>query len=41
MSGQRKYVWSPFLETALWSLAASLRNGEEETGNNNPAGPAA
>src|SRR5262249_26666996 len=42
MSGQRKYVWSPFLETALRSLAASLRNGEEEeTGNNNPAEPAA
>jgi hypothetical protein len=42
LSGQRRYVWSPFLETALRSLATSQQNGEEEeTGNGDPAEPTA
>jgi hypothetical protein len=41
MTGQRKDAWSPFLETALRSLVTNLRTGEEETGNDDPAEPAA
>ena len=32
LSTQRKHSWSPFLDTALRSLAQRLDSGEEEEG---------